>query len=114
MTTDETAVPGIGAHGRDEVLEAIKGVNRRPSPCTGFERGVLASYQWAAGIQPEAPLTAVASPGSLGPCHHQLLAECRSSAVKLRTALRDGTDAHYVLGSYQALAWLCGLHDDRP
>ncbi|WP_327064337.1 hypothetical protein OG500_00585 [Kitasatospora sp. NBC_01250] len=114
MTTDETTAPAVGAHGQDEVFEAIKGVSRRPSPCTGFEHGVLASYQWATGAQPEAPLTAVPSPGTLGPCRHQLLAECRSAAVKLRTALRDGTDAGYVLGSYQALAWLCGLHDDRP
>lgn len=114
MTTDEATIPAVGARGLDEVHEAIKAANRQPSPCTDFERGVLASYQWAVGAQPEAPITVAASVGAEGLCRAQLLAEFRSAAVKLRAALRDSTDAGYALGSYQALAWLCGHHDDRP
>ncbi|MFE3506129.1 hypothetical protein ACFXPX_09225 [Kitasatospora sp. NPDC059146] len=42
------------------------------------------------------------------------LAECQAASVRLREALAAGTDGAGVLGAYQALAWLCGHHDDRP
>ncbi|MFB7909898.1 hypothetical protein ACFC1T_26020 [Kitasatospora sp. NPDC056076] len=70
----------------------------------------MTSYQWATGAQLEAPVTASTS----GPCRDQLFAERRSAAVKLRAALNDGADVSYALGAYQALAWLCGYHDDAP
>ncbi|MCX4751043.1 hypothetical protein OG455_37020 [Kitasatospora sp. NBC_01287] len=111
MTTDDATIPAVGARGLDEVLDATRAASRHTSPCTGFEHGVLASYQWATGARPEAPVTAL---GSGGPCRDQLFAECRNAAVKLRAALHDGADAGYALGAYQALAWLCGLHDDLP
>ncbi|MFF2078627.1 hypothetical protein ACFVXG_28240 [Kitasatospora sp. NPDC058162] len=114
MTTDEATIPAVGARGLDEVFEVTKAANRHPSPRTDFEHGVLASYRWATGVQTEAPVTEFASPGAGGPCREQLFAECRSAAVRLRAALNDGADAGYVLGAYQALAWLCGHHDDHP
>ncbi|MFE6054934.1 hypothetical protein ACFQ6N_29640 [Kitasatospora sp. NPDC056446] len=114
MTTEEATIPAVGARGLDEVLEVTKAANRHPPPHTDFEHGVLASYQWATGAQPEAPVTASAPPVTGRPCREQLFAECRSAAVKLRAALNDDADVGYVLGAYTALAWLCGHHDDHP
>ncbi|MFE7634218.1 hypothetical protein ACWDD9_32550 [Kitasatospora sp. NPDC001119] len=113
MTSDET-VPAVGVRPLDEVFAAIDKVNRRPRPWTGFEHGVLGAYRWAAGAQVAAPVTAAATAGSIGPCLAQLLAECQAAAVRLRLVRTQGADHTYVLGVHRALAWLCGLHEDRP
>ncbi|WP_030062278.1 hypothetical protein [Streptomyces novaecaesareae] len=113
MTSDET-IPAVGVRPLDEVFAAIDTANRRPRPWTGFEHGVLGAYRWAAGAQIAAPVTAVAAVGANGPCRAQLLAECQAAAVGLRRALAQDTDHMYVLGAHQALAWLCGLHEDCP
>ncbi|MFF3006747.1 hypothetical protein ACFVTF_28555 [Kitasatospora sp. NPDC057940] len=113
-TTEATTILTVGARGLGEVREATRAANRHPSPCTDFEHGVLASYRWATAAQSEAPVTASTTPDAAGPCRDRLLAECRSAAVKLRVAMHNGTDAGYALGAYQALAWLCGHHDDHP
>ncbi|MFB7909861.1 hypothetical protein ACFC1T_25835 [Kitasatospora sp. NPDC056076] len=114
MTTDETAIPAVGVRVLDEVFDAIETSNRRPQPWTGFDHGVLGAYRWAAGAQIAAPVTAAAAPAASWPCRAQLLSECQAAAVRLRDALEDRTDAGYALGVYQALAWLCGHHEDRP
>ncbi|MFD5461805.1 hypothetical protein ACFWIQ_03125 [Kitasatospora sp. NPDC127059] len=114
MTSDETAIPAVGVRPLDEVFDAIEAANRRPQPWTGFDHGVLGAYRWAAGAQVAAPVTAAAALGAAGPCRAQLLAEHQAAAVRLRDALRASADAAYALGAYQALAWLCGHHEDRP
>ncbi|WP_369182356.1 hypothetical protein [Streptomyces sp. Y1] len=117
MTSDETTTPAVGVRPLAEVFDAIETANRRPQPWTGFEHGVLGAYRWAAGAQVAAPVTAAAALGATGPCRAQLLAECQAAAVRLREALAagaDGVGALGALGAYQALAWLCGHHDDRP
>ncbi|MEV7358377.1 hypothetical protein [Kitasatospora sp. NPDC091276] len=129
MTSDETTIPAVGVRLLDEVFDAIEAANGRPQPWTGFDHGILGAYRWAAGAQVAAPLTAAAALGATGPCRAQLLAECQAAAVRLRdvSALAsasgegDGADeganaanAAYALGAYQALAWLCGHHEDRP
>ncbi|MFI2612633.1 hypothetical protein [Kitasatospora sp. NPDC018619] len=113
MTSDET-VPAVGVRPLDEVFAAIDKVNRRPRPWTGFEHGVLGAYRWAAGAQVAAPVTAAATAAAGGPGHAQLLAECQAAAVHLRLVRSRGADHSYVLGVHRALAWLCGLHEDRP
>ncbi|MGW3074642.1 MULTISPECIES: hypothetical protein [unclassified Kitasatospora] len=117
MTSDET-VPPVGVRPVDEVFAAIDKVNRRPRPWSGFEHGVLGAYRWAAGAQIAAPVTAAATAaatdGATGPCHAQLLAECQAAAVHLHRVRAQGSDHSYVLGVHRALAWLCGLHEDRP
>ncbi|MFJ6619690.1 hypothetical protein ACIQOW_19205 [Kitasatospora sp. NPDC091335] len=113
MTSDET-IPAVGVRPLDEVFAAIDGVNRRPRPWTGFEHGVLGAYRWAAGAQVAAPVTAAATVGATGPRHAQLLAECQAAAVDLHLARSRGSDHSYLLGVHRALAWLCGLHEDRP
>ncbi|MEU8516416.1 hypothetical protein AB0C76_33255 [Kitasatospora sp. NPDC048722] len=114
MTSDETTIPTVGVRPLDEVFDAIESANRRPVPWSGFDHGVLGAYRWAAGAQIAAPVTAAAALGTTGPCRAQLLAECQAAAVRLRDALEERTDAAYALGAYQALAWLCGHHEDRP
>ncbi|MFJ7246808.1 hypothetical protein ACIQWA_19485 [Kitasatospora sp. NPDC098652] len=139
MTSDETEIPAVGVRVLDEVFDAIETSNRRPQPWTRFDHGVLGAYRWAAGAQIAAPVTAAAAVlGTSGPCRAQLLAECQAAAVRLRDALadrdalagrdtlagrdapadrdalEDRTDAGHALGVYQALAWLCGHHEDRP
>ncbi|MBO1413285.1 hypothetical protein [Streptomyces sp. FH025] len=113
MTSDETTVPAVGVRPLDEVFDAIATANRRPQPWTGFDHGVLEAYRWAVGAQVAAPVTATAL-GAAGPCRAQLLAECQAAAVRVRDALEAGADGAGALGAYQALAWLCGHHDDRP
>ncbi|WP_316527446.1 hypothetical protein [Kitasatospora brasiliensis] len=112
MTSDET-IPAVGVRPLDEVFAAIDKVNRRPLPWSGFEHGVLGAYRWAAGAQVAAPVTAAATVAA-GPCHAQLLAECQAAAVGLHRAHAQGADHRYLLGVHRALAWLCGLHEDRP
>ncbi|MFD0398911.1 hypothetical protein ACFVHI_12630 [Kitasatospora sp. NPDC127121] len=122
MTSDETTIPAVGVRLLDEVFDAIEAANGRPQPWTGFDHGILGAYRWAAGAQVAAPLTAAAALGATGPCRAQLLAECQAAAVRLRDTSAsgggDGADedanAAYALGAYQALAWLCGHHEDRP
>ncbi|MFE4482909.1 MULTISPECIES: hypothetical protein [Streptomycetaceae] len=114
MTSDETTIPAVGVRPLDEVFDAIETANRRPQPWGGFDHGVLGAYRWATGAQIAAPVTAVAALGATGPCRAQLLAECQAAAVHLRDALEERTDPAYALGTYQALAWLCGHHEDRP
>ncbi|MFF2147016.1 hypothetical protein [Kitasatospora sp. NPDC058190] len=115
MTSDETMLPAVGVRPLDEVFDAIETANRRPQPWTGFDHAVLGAYRWAAGTQVAAPVTAAAAAlGAAGPCRAQLLAECQAAAVRLREALTTGADSAGALGAYQALAWLCGHHDDRP
>ncbi|MFE4358514.1 MULTISPECIES: hypothetical protein [unclassified Kitasatospora] len=114
MTSDETTIPAVGVRPLDEVFDAIETANRRPQPWGGFDHGVLGAYRWATGAQIAAPVTAVAALGATGPCRAQLLAECQAAAVRLRDALEERTDPAYALGTYQALAWLCGHHEDRP
>ncbi|MEU4116074.1 hypothetical protein AB0F71_16450 [Kitasatospora sp. NPDC028055] len=132
MTSDETEIPAVGVRVLDEVFDAIETSNRRPQPWTRFDHGVLGAYRWAAGAQIAAPVTAAAVLGTSGPCRAQLLAECQAAAVRLRDTLADRdalegrgaladrdalenrTDAGHALGVYQALAWLCGHHEDRP
>ncbi|MFB7908319.1 hypothetical protein ACFC1T_17965 [Kitasatospora sp. NPDC056076] len=114
MTSEETTIPAVGVRSLDEVFGAIESANCRPQPWTGFEHAVLGAYRWAAGAQVSAPVTAAAAVGAVGPCRAQLLAECQAAEVRLRHALDAGTDAVSALGAYQALAWLCGHHDDRP
>ncbi|GAB7183563.1 hypothetical protein ATKI12_3394 [Kitasatospora sp. Ki12] len=114
MTSDETTIPAVGVRPLAEVFEAIEAANRHPQPWTGFDHGVLGAYRWAAGAQVAAPLTAAAALGAAGPCRAQLLAECQAAAVRLRDALEGSADAEYALGAYQALAWLCGHHEDHP
>ncbi|MFD4532923.1 hypothetical protein ACFWNL_13795 [Kitasatospora sp. NPDC058397] len=126
MTSDETTIPAVGVRLLDEVFDAIEAANGRPQPWTGFDHGILGAYRWAAGAQVAAPLTAAAALGATGPCRAQLLAECQAAAVRLRdtSALAsasgggdgadEGANAAYALGAYQALAWLCGHHEDRP
>ncbi|MFI6849484.1 hypothetical protein OG535_39415 [Kitasatospora sp. NBC_00085] len=114
MTSDETTIPTVGVRPLDEVFDAIESASRRPQPWTGFDHGVLGTYRWAAGAQVAAPVTAAAALGATGPCRAQLLAECQAAAVRLRGALDQRADAGYALGAYQALAWLCGHHEDRP
>ncbi|MFF3073621.1 hypothetical protein ACFVSN_01065 [Kitasatospora sp. NPDC057904] len=114
MTSDETTVPAVGVRPLDEVFDAIEAANRRPQPWTGFDHAVLGAYRWAAGAQVAAPVTAAAALGAAGPCRAQLLAECQAAAVRLHEAHAAGTDSAGALGAYQALAWLCGHHDDRP
>ncbi|MGW2254278.1 hypothetical protein ACWCXH_29410 [Kitasatospora sp. NPDC001660] len=114
MTSDETTIPAVGVRPLDEVFDAIEAANQRPQPWTGFDHGLLGAYRWAAGAQVAAPVTAAAALGAAGPCRAQLLAECQAAAVRLRDVLAASTDAAYALGAYQALAWLCGHHEDRP
>ncbi|MFF3073381.1 hypothetical protein ACFVSN_35935 [Kitasatospora sp. NPDC057904] len=114
MTSDETAVPAVGVRRLDEVFDAVEAANRSPQPWTAFDHGVLGAYRWAVGTQVAAPVTASAALGAAGPCRAQLLAECQAAAVSLREALAAGADSRGALGAYQALAWLCGHHDDRP
>ncbi|AUY53540.1 hypothetical protein [Streptomyces sp. CB01881] len=114
MTSDERTIPAVGVRPLDEVFDAIESAHRRPQPWTGFDHGVLGAYRWAAGAQGEAPVTTAAALGAMGPCRAQLLAECQAAAVRLRDALNERTDPAYALGAYQALAWLCGHHEDRP
>ncbi|MFD4393656.1 hypothetical protein [Kitasatospora sp. NPDC058478] len=126
MTSDETTIPAVGVRLLDEVFDAIEAANGRPQPWTGFDHGILGAYRWAAGAQVAAPLTAAAALGATGPCRAQLLAECQAAAVRLRDTSAlvsasgggdgadEGANAAYALGAYQALAWLCGHHEDRP
>ncbi|MFD0273100.1 hypothetical protein ACFVHB_04190 [Kitasatospora sp. NPDC127111] len=114
MTSDETTIPAVGVRPLDEVFDAIESAARRPQPWTDFDHGVLGAYRWAAGAKVAAPVTAAAALGVTGPCRAQLLAECQAAAVRLRDALNGRTDAAYALGAYQALAWLCGHHEDCP
>ncbi|MFJ2866069.1 hypothetical protein [Kitasatospora sp. NPDC087314] len=113
MTSDDM-IPAVGVRPMDEVFAAIDTANRRPRPWTGFEHGVLGAYRWAVGAQIAAPVTATAVPGTAGPCRAQLLAECQAAGVGLRQAVTRGADHVYVLGAHQALAWICGIHEDRP
>ncbi|AUG75375.1 hypothetical protein CFP65_0409 [Kitasatospora sp. MMS16-BH015] len=114
MTSEETTIPAVGVRSLDEVLDAIDSANRRPQPWTGFDHAVLGTYQWATGAQIAAPVTAAAALGPIGPCRAQLQAECQAAEVRLRHAPDTQADAASALGAYQALAWLCGRHDDRP
>ncbi|MEU9079091.1 hypothetical protein ACFYUY_22385 [Kitasatospora sp. NPDC004745] len=114
MTSDETAAPVVGVRPLDEVFEAIEAANGSPQPWSGFEHGVLGAYRWAVGAQVAAPATAATALGATGPCRAQLLAECQAVALRLREAVRTGADTACTLGAYQALAWLCGHHEERP
>ncbi|MEU9047168.1 MULTISPECIES: hypothetical protein [unclassified Kitasatospora] len=117
MTEENTAV--VGVRSAQEVFAALEGLDARCRPFTEYEQGLLEAYRWAVGARMPVPVTTASMTGPSGPCRAQLLPECQAAAVALRTgAARTEearvADAERMLGSYTALAWLCGHHDDRP
>ncbi|MGW4895385.1 hypothetical protein ACWEQL_24410 [Kitasatospora sp. NPDC004240] len=120
MTTEGTTTV-VGVRATDEVHAALEDLSTRRRPWTTYEQGMLHAYRWAVGTRAAAPVTADEVTGPPGPCRARLLAECRAAAALLRAGAGAGAgpsagpsaEAELALGAYVALAWICGLHDER-
>ncbi|GJF33393.1 hypothetical protein KNE206_60930 [Kitasatospora sp. NE20-6] len=113
MTTEGMTLV-VGVRTADEVFAALEELSTCRRPWTAFEQGLLHAYRWAVGTRALAPVTGDEAMGLPGPCRSQLLAECQAAEVRIRTGVDPGPDADAVLGTYTALAWVCGHHDERP
>ncbi|MGW3042021.1 hypothetical protein ACWC9T_18740 [Kitasatospora sp. NPDC001159] len=114
MNGHNAAVQTVGVRSLQEVFDALAQTDGLPASSSGYRLGVMNAYRWALGTQVAGPITRAAAVGDTVPCRTQLLAECQAAAVEIRHGAPAQTDPDYALGAYEAMAWLCGHHDEHP
>ncbi|MGA5820948.1 hypothetical protein ACPC54_24150 [Kitasatospora sp. NPDC094028] len=114
MNGDNAAVRTVGVRSLQEVFDALTRTGCLPGPSSRYRLGVTNAYRWALGTQVAGPITRAAVVGATIPSRTRLLAECQAAAVEIGPGAPARTDPDYALGAYEAMAWLCGHHDEHP
>ncbi|MEU6488659.1 hypothetical protein [Streptomyces sp. NPDC046887] len=108
----------IGTRPRAQVEGAYRRLEHEvatPGLRTAFSVGALDAYGWALGQAERAPVTGAAVDGLGGvPSSYVLTAELDAAVVQLGDPTEEAERAAHVRGVHDALAWVCGLVDDRP
>ncbi|WP_084717820.1 hypothetical protein [Streptacidiphilus carbonis] len=106
----------IGTRDRTDVehaFEELEADAAAPQRQTQYSRGALAGYLWALGRGTMAPVTG-ARPDYAVPDLVHLTAEVDASVAQLDDRIHRMAPRDYLQGVHDALAWLCGLREDRP
>ncbi|MCS0636783.1 hypothetical protein NX801_14160 [Streptomyces sp. LP05-1] len=106
----------IGTRPRARVEDAYRRLEREgdiPGRPAHFSAGALEAYGWALGRSPKAPVTgAVCLDGT--PSSQLLTAELDAAVVRLDDPTEAVGPRAEAAGAHDALAWLCGLIEERP
>ncbi len=104
----------IGARPRTLVEREYRNLRQR-SLCDGpdaqFAHGALDAYRWTMGGG-GAPLTGARAAGV--PDLQRLTSEIDAAVVQLDDATQRASTRDFTRGVHDALAWVCGLSDNRP
>ncbi|MCQ4042637.1 hypothetical protein ACFOSC_24655 [Streptantibioticus rubrisoli] len=105
----------IGARPSSAVEKAYQTLRKqtaRADPHAQFTKGALEAYRWAMGSDVSAPLTGARTVGVPG--LQRLTSEIDTAVVQLEDVTQQAGPRAFAQGVHDALAWVCGLSDQRP
>ncbi|WP_212764686.1 hypothetical protein [Streptomyces sp. I05A-00742] len=116
MTGELAAVEELltGARTRRQVIRAYRRLRAGDEPVRDgpYARGAAAGYRWALGAPGGAPVTGATVHGAVD--METLMAEVDAAVVQLDDPALPPDAARHTQGVHDALAWICGISDDRP
>ncbi|MDF3289804.1 hypothetical protein [Streptomyces silvisoli] len=102
----------IGARPRSLVESAYQNLRQRSVRADQFTYGALDAYRWTMGSGVSAPLTGAQTAGV--PDLERLTSEIDAAVVQLEDVTQRAGTRDFTQGVHDALAWVCGLSDEKP